>query len=64
MGIIHNVLRHLFEQLMADLTRGHDIRAAVYMECGAMYRADGPEALRCVGEIEFVNGVTGPRGSI
>jgi predicted TIM-barrel fold metal-dependent hydrolase len=27
------------------------------MECGAMYRADGPEALRCVGETEFVNGV-------
>ena len=22
-----------------------------------MYRADGPEALRCVGETEFVNGV-------
>jgi len=27
------------------------------MECGAMYRADGPAALRPVGEIEFVNGV-------
>src|SRR5213078_1709833 len=28
-----------------------------YLECGAMYRADGPEALRCVGETEFVTGV-------
>jgi predicted TIM-barrel fold metal-dependent hydrolase len=27
------------------------------MECGAMYRADGPELLRCVGETEFVNGI-------
>ena len=27
------------------------------MECGAMYRADGPDALKCVGETEFVNGV-------
>ena len=26
-------------------------------QCGAMYRADGPEALRPVGETEFVNGV-------
>src|SRR6185295_15369088 len=29
----------------------------VYLECGVMYRADGPENLRCVGETEFVNGV-------
>ena len=36
---------------------GHNIRATVFMECGAMYRTDGPEALRCVGETEFVNGI-------
>ena len=55
--IIRNIPRYLFEQLMTDLGSGHNIRATVYMECGAMYRADGPEALRCVGETEFVNGV-------
>jgi predicted TIM-barrel fold metal-dependent hydrolase len=29
----------------------------VFIECGAMFRADGPEAFRCVGETEFVNGI-------
>src|SRR5512141_2609412 len=55
--IIQNIPRYLFDQLMADLTGGHNIRATVYMECGAMYRADGPDALKCVGETEFANGV-------
>ena len=33
------------------------MRATVYMECGAFYRADGPAAMRPVGETEFVTGV-------
>ena len=45
------------DQLLADLTGGHNLRATVYIECGAMYRADGPDALKCVGETEFVNGI-------
>ncbi|HEY4124379.1 MAG TPA: amidohydrolase family protein [Rhizomicrobium sp.] len=57
MDIIRNIPRYLLDQLLADLRTGHNIRATVYMECGAMYRADGPERLRCVGETEFVNGV-------
>ena len=43
--------------MLADLKAGHNIRGTVYMECGAMYRADGPAELKCVGETEFVNGV-------
>jgi len=57
MEIIRLVPRYLFDELLADLGSGHDVRATVYMECGAMYRADGPEALRSLGETEFVNGV-------
>ncbi|HEY2070047.1 MAG TPA: amidohydrolase family protein [Rhizomicrobium sp.] len=57
MDIIREVPRYLLDELLADLKSGHNIRATVYMECGAMYRADGPEALRCVGETEFVNGI-------
>ena len=49
--------RYLIEELSTDLCRGHNVRATVYMECGAMYRADGPEAFKPVGETEFVNGV-------
>src|SRR2546428_5866373 len=55
--IMHRVPRYLLDELLADLGSGHNVRATVYLECGAMYRAGGPEALRCVGETEFVNGV-------
>ena len=57
MDIIREIPRYLLDELLADLKAGHNVRGTVYMECGAMYRADGPEALRCVGETEFVNGV-------
>jgi len=49
--------RYLIEELSADLRRGHNVRATVYMECGAMYRTDGPDAFKPVGETEFVTGV-------
>lgn len=55
--IFRSVPRYLLDELLADLGGGHNVRATVYLECGAMYRGDGPEALRCVGETEFVNGV-------
>jgi len=57
MEIIRRTPRYLFDELLADLRSGHNIVGTVYMECGAMYRAGGPESLRCVGETEFVNGV-------
>ena len=57
MEIIRLVPRYLLDELLADLGSGHDVRATVYMECGAMYRADGPEELHSLGETEFVNGV-------
>jgi len=49
--------RYLFDDLLADMKSGHKIRATVYLQCGSMYRTDGPVALRPVGETEFVNGV-------
>lgn len=49
--------RYLLDQLMADTGSGHNVVATVFLECGAFYKADGPEALRPVGETEFVNGV-------
>ena len=57
MDIIRNTPRYLFDELLKDLKSGHNVRGTVYMECGAMYRADGPDALKCVGETEFVNGI-------
>lgn len=46
-----------FPEILADVQSGHDVRATVFMQCTAMYRADGPEAFRPVGETEYVNGV-------
>jgi predicted TIM-barrel fold metal-dependent hydrolase len=48
--------RYFFLDLLSDLTSGHNIRATVAMECGAMYRQDAPDELRPVGETEFFNG--------
>ena len=48
--------RYLLDELLADMNRGHNVIATVYMECGAMYRAGGPAEMRPVGETEFVNG--------
>ena len=49
--------RYLLPELLADLNTGHKIVATVFLQCRAMYRADGPVELRPVGETEFVNGV-------
>ena len=55
--VIDRVPHYLLDELLADTGSGHNIRATVFLECRAMYKADGPEAFRCVGETEFVNGV-------
>jgi L-fuconolactonase len=49
--------RYLLDDLLRDTGSGHDIRATVFVQCGAMYRPDGPEELRPLGETEFVNGI-------
>jgi L-fuconolactonase len=48
--------RYLLDQLLADTGSGHNITQTVFIECGAMYRADGPVEMKPVGETEFVNG--------
>jgi predicted TIM-barrel fold metal-dependent hydrolase len=48
---------YLFPDLLADVGSGHNIRATLYVQAGSMYRADGPEELKSLGETEFVCGV-------
>lgn len=48
--------RFLLDQLLADIGSGHKITETVFVECGSMYRADGPTEMKPVGETEFVNG--------
>ncbi len=49
--------RYFLDEFLADADCGHNIVATVFEECHAMYRADGPEHLRVVGETEFVVGI-------
>ena len=53
----HPRSRYLLDELLADTGSGHNVVSTVFVECMSMYRAAGPEALRPVGETEFVNGV-------
>lgn len=48
--------RYLIEEIAADIASGHNITATVYVEARSMYRTNGPEAFRPVGEVEFANG--------
>ena len=50
--------RYMLEDMLGDLNAArHNVVATVYVDCRSMYRADGPSELRCVGEVEFANGV-------
>ena len=67
--VTRKVPRYLLDEFLVDLSSGHNIRATVFVQCGAMYRASGPDAFKPVGETEFVNGVaaecaSGVRGDI
>jgi len=48
--------RYLLPELLADLA-GHNVGSTVFVEARSMYRADGPEEMRPVGEVEFVQGI-------
>ena len=49
--------RFLFDELRHAVdASGHNITHSVFVECRQMYRADGPEELRSLGETEFANG--------
>jgi L-fuconolactonase len=49
---------YLLPDILADIAGGHRIVSTVFIECRAMYRADGPAEMRPVGEVEFVNGIS------
>lgn len=49
---------YLCEEISRDIKdSGHNVVQTVFAQCGAFYRADGPEAMRPVGETEFVHGI-------
>jgi predicted TIM-barrel fold metal-dependent hydrolase len=57
-----NPQRYLLDDLAADV-KGHNVRQTVFIECGSMYRAEGSEEFRVVGETEFVQGIAAESAS-
>ena len=55
--------RYLLHELAEDINSGHDVRSTVFVEARAMYRAQGPEEMRPVGEVEFVQGLAAASAS-
>jgi predicted TIM-barrel fold metal-dependent hydrolase len=55
--------RYLLHELLADIQGGHNVRSTVFIEARAMYRADGPEEMKPVGEVEFVQGLAAASAS-
>jgi L-fuconolactonase len=49
--------RYLLDEYLSDLDTGHNICASVFVDARVMYKATGPEAMKSVGEVEFVSGV-------
>jgi len=53
---VRNGYTYLMPEFAADLASGHNIVATVFAECHSMYRTDGAETHRALGETEFVRG--------
>ena len=49
--------RYLLGEFLEDLASGHNVVSTVFIECGTMFKAGGPEALRPIGETEFAAGI-------
>ena len=59
----HPGSRYMLDEILRDTNSGHRVLATVFVECMSMYRADGPESMRPVGETEFVNGIAAQSAS-
>ncbi|MFC1990196.1 amidohydrolase family protein [Chloroflexota bacterium] len=55
--------RYFLEEFLQDAAGGHRIVQTVFVECGSMYRRDGPKEMRPVGETEFVQGIAAQSAS-
>ncbi len=54
--------RYFLDELLAD-TADHNVRQTIFIECGAMYRADGANSMKPLGETEFAAGIAAQSAS-
>ena len=55
--------RYLLHELADDVNSGHNVTSTVFVEARSMYRTTGPEEMRPVGELEFVQGLAAASAS-
>ncbi|MDA0264853.1 MAG: amidohydrolase family protein [Chloroflexi bacterium] len=55
--------RYFLDDLLLDLSGGHNVVQTVFIECQSMYRKDGPEEMKSLGETEFVQGIVAQSNS-
>jgi len=49
--------RYMLDEILRDIASGHNVVSTVFIEHLAMFRADGPDEMKYVGEVEFANGI-------
>ena len=54
---LRNSSPYLAMEYFNDITTGHNVVASVFAQCHSMYRQEGPDELKPVGESEFVSGI-------
>ena len=54
---LRNSPPYLALEYFEDISTGHNIVASVFAQCHSMYRQDGPDDFKPVGESEFISGV-------
>ena len=54
---------YFLEELLADISGGHNIIQTVFIECRAMYRKAGSKEMQPIGETEFVQGIAAQSAS-
>ncbi len=59
----HPGSRYMLDEIVHDTGSGHRVLATIFVECMSMYRADGPESMRPIGETEFVTGIAAQSAS-
>jgi len=55
--------RYLLQDLVEDIDSGHNVVSTVFVEARSMYKMNGPDHLKSVGEVEFVQGLAAASAS-
>jgi len=54
---------YFLEELLMDISGGHNIVQTVFIECRSIYRKDSPKEMKPIGETEFVQGIAAQSAS-